>query len=88
MNQRKMFASGGLLAAAAMVWIAGCSDPSTQTESSSGVAQRTTGQSQTGAAATEKGMVQTVGLTTGAAVPLFDVLTVSGELKGKSLCYV
>jgi hypothetical protein len=92
MRIRKILCSGTALAAVTAAWMAGCTGSGSDTESMNQppVAQRPESGPSKGAPSkgTQSGGAQTVALQVGADVPAFDVLTVSGELKGQELCYV
>jgi len=82
MDNRKISASGAALTIVAAAWIAGCAGNGNDAaqEDRSPVAQQPAGK--TGGAA------GAASLAAGANVAAFDVTTISGELKGKTLCYV
>ena len=87
MDTRKISASGAALTVVAAAWIAGCTQPASE---SPPVSQAPSGQSPVAQQPAEKpaGATRTASFAVGDNVPAFDVTTISGELKGKTLCYV
>jgi hypothetical protein len=89
MKIRKMTAPAVTLTALAAVWFAGCSsDNSTNVSQGENNPSEPQPVAKNHDAAKGDAMAQPVSLKEGFSVPAFDVNTVSGELKGQTLCYV
>jgi hypothetical protein len=81
MDIRKISASGAALAVVVAAWVAGCAGSGSDAPpaSQSPVAQQP---------GKPSGAARAASLAVGDNVPAFDVKTISGELKGQTLCYV
>jgi len=86
MDARKISVSGAAFTIVAAAWIAGCNGSGNDAPpvSESPIAQQPAGTT----AGEPAGAPRTAGLAVGDNVAAFDVTTISGELKGQTLCYV